>query len=215
MKRFDERRRDRTAVRLQPLRIITLEELAALPEQPSSEERLARAPTGTGAAQPFRVATRQLLEASRLQPRLCNGTDYPPDLPGDTEYKYEEAYGEAKERMIRGERLLVAVVCEDSRVIGFAIAAKAPNNETVVEIIDVDRSSRRSSGLRLSLSVNGTEFTVGVAHILVDLLASHVKGAMKVDATNPPSRYVFKSLGFARQPGEANPCLLWRPPLRD
>lgn len=214
MKSFDGRRRDQLAVTVHPPRIITLAELMTQPREPSSEERLAHAPAGTWSAKSFRDATRRFQEAACLRSRLCSGTDYPPDLTADVEYKYGDVYRDSKERMIAGERLLVAVVLEEPRVIGFAIAAQGPNNETVVEIIDVDRSSRRLSGLRLSLRVNEWAFTVGVAHLLVDLLASHIEGVVKVDATNPPSRYVFKSLGFVSRPGEVNPCLLWRPPIR-
>ena len=97
-------------------------------------------------------------------------------------------------------------------MIGYLITALAANGSAEIEILDVDASSRRSSGLKADLTIEKETFLVGVAHLLVIATLRAFQGELKVDATDPPSRYVFKSLGFVAQPGESNPCLLWKLP---
>lgn len=96
-------------------------------------------------------------------------------------------------------------------MIGDAIAALADNGSAEIEILDVDTSSRRSSGLKVDLTVQNETFSVGIAHLLVLAIVPTFPGRL-ANATHSTSRFVFKSLGFVARPEESNPCLLWKLP---
>jgi len=143
-----------------------------------------------------------ITEADRLQ-----------ELASDTQHKYPYCFNDCRQRLTDGEDLLIAVVIEEPRVIGFGITVRGQKKRAEIEIIDVDKFSRRCSGLQTTIEQQGQEFTIGVAHILVDLISAELRYAIRVNATTSASRYVFKSLGFPREPGNTNLCHLWRPPI--
>jgi hypothetical protein len=178
----------------------------------SSEERLERLPAGNWSPQIFRDKAMELLQAAHLEVQLIADVNQLPYLDQETEYRYDYcSYAACRDRQIAGERFLVSVTIENSRVIGYAIAVLTLEESAEIEIVDVDMSSQRSSGLKVELTIEGEKFSVGVAHLLVDAIACNLHGELRVDATGAPSRYVFKSLGFVPYPGEVNPCQLWRP----
>lgn len=69
-------------------------------------------------------------------------------------------------------------------------------------------SSFRYAGLRKSLRIEGENFQVGVGHLIVDALLESCNRFVRVDATNPASQYIFKSLGFRHDDLIRNPCIL-------
>jgi hypothetical protein len=216
LRSFEERRREKQrrhesdAAKSGSSMCITFAELAALPRRVTSEQRLERLPPESRNVELFRDTLPELQQAANLKTRLVSTPDQLPDLGSDTTHKYGDCYVNCRERLTAGENLLISVIIEGSRVIGFAIAALTGDGSATIEIVDVDRYSGRSSGLETELELQNERFTVGVAHVLIDLIASEIHGALLVDATTPSSRYIFKSLGFVPQPGDTNPCHLRR-----
>jgi hypothetical protein len=122
-------------------------------------------------------------------------------------FKYVDSYEEVPDRVAAGENVVLAIVAEEGRVIGFGIGEQR-DGDSEIEIIDVDQSSRRSNGVQRTLTIGDHEFGVGVGHVIVDLLMTALTKPVDVDATGDDSRYIFKSLGFQHREGESNPCLL-------
>ena len=211
MRGFEERRCETGAAKSGSPRVITFAELAALPPRATSEQRLERLPPESRNVQLFRDKSLELQQVANLKTRLVSSADQLPNLGSDTIYKYGDCYVDCRRRLTAGENLLISVIIEGSRVIGFAIATLTGDGSATIEIVDVDTSSRRSSELEAELELQNERFTVGVAHVLIDLIASELQGALLVDATTASSRYVFKSIGFVPQSGDKNPCHLQRP----
>ncbi len=72
----------------------------------------------------------------------------------------------------------------------------------------LDLYSRRRNALSAAIIVEGEQFQVGVSRVVLARLLTELSGPVATDATNKRSRYVFKSLGFVRQDGCSNPCML-------
>lgn len=208
---FEERRRETGTAKSGSPRCITFADLASLPRRVTSEQRLERLPPESRNVQLFRDKLLELQQVANLETRLVSSADQLPDLGSDTIHKYGDCYVDCRDRLTAGENLLISVIIEGSRVIGFAIAALTGDGSATIEIVDVDRSSGRSSELETELKVQNERFTVGVAHVLIDLIVSEIHGTLLVDATTSSSRYIFKSLGFVPRPGDTNPCHLRRP----
>jgi hypothetical protein len=190
-------------------RAFTVAELFAQEFPLSSEDRLEEISTDTWSPDLFRDAARELLSLGGLKVRLCDQREQMPARTLTTSFKYND-YDNCLDRIAQGERLLVAVVLEGKELIAYGFAIwRQPVPD--IDIIDVDLYSRRSVGLSNRVFINHQEFSVGVGHIVVDALATGIHTTIKVDATTSSSRFIFKSLGFVRQPREKNPCLLWLP----
>ena len=181
-------------------KVLSLAEILRLPDLPSSEDRLVALPQGSWTPAVFRDAARKFCRDAGLTASVYPREQMLPPLGPDVNYKYRSEYYSAPERP-------VAVVMEQERVIGFGIAC-CGDAETNIEIIDVDDFSRRSAGLESKITLGGSQFGVGVGHVVVDSLISTLAPPFLVDATNTYSRYVFKSLGFVHREGKENPCLL-------
>lgn len=179
----------------------------AKPANATSEQRLEALLAGSWSPQLFLNALRDFLPSERFSVSLVGSGGTLPELHPDGSFKYLPSYPEARSRIEAGEEVRVSVVQEEGWVIGFGIADKDDGTWQIGQI-SVDRSSSRSAGLQRTLSVAGEEFTVGVGHVIVETLIAAVPRPIIVDATNSPSRYIFKSLGFTTRPGAANGCLL-------
>jgi hypothetical protein len=137
----------------------------------------------------------------------------PSDIPEchDAWFKYSPRGGGSLRacsgRLASGEELVVVLVWEEGEVIGYGIAA-TKRRWSEVEIIDVDRFSRREAGLAGEVSIGTETFQIGVGHVVVKALSDNCRHPVRVDATHSSSRYVFKSLGFRHDGRSANPCLL-------
>lgn len=197
------------------MKIMTLDEYADLPEGEGvwSEERLENLSPGTWSPHLFSQKSTELQENAKLEIQVVSDTSQLPGLGSGTEFHYDHcSYDDCSDRQQAGEKFLVSLALKKGQVIGYAIAALAADSSAEIEILDVDTSSRRSSGLKIDLTVENETFSVGLAHLLVLAIVRNFTGKLMVNATHPPSRYVFKSLGFVSRPGESNPCLLWKLP---
>jgi hypothetical protein len=76
-----------------------------------------------------------------------------------------------------------------------------------IEIINVEGFSGRSAGVERTVSVGGREFTVGIGHVLIDLLLTELPIPVYADAKVESSFYICRSLGFVPRRAR-NPCLL-------
>ncbi len=192
------------------MKLINPKEFLNTPRRPSSEERLLELPVGSWTPEAFAETTRDFLRETGFSASISERGDALPPLGPDVRYKYSVDYNGVAERIAGGANLLVAVVMEGERVIGYGIAYQH-DTHSEIEIIDVDERSRRFAGLQRNLTIDGAQFGVGVGHVVTDLLAVALKGPILVDATSHASRYICKSLGFVPRPGEQNPCLLHLP----
>jgi len=141
----------------------------------------------------------------------CSAEDIP-DIPRDACFKYtrqceEGSLPDCTQRIRNGEKVTMALVCEEGSLIGYGIAVTR-DAETEIEIIDVDYYSRREADLKKTVQFGGQSFDVGVGHVVVLALMKACPRPFKVDATTPHSRYVFKSLGFLHDDRSGNPCIL-------
>ena len=110
-----------------------------------------------------------------------------PGLGSGEEFRYDYcSYAACSDRQQAGERFLVFLVLKNGRVFGYLITALAANGSAEIEILDVDASSRRSSGLKADLTIEKETFLVGVVHLLVIATLRAFQGELKVDATDPP-----------------------------
>lgn len=156
-------------------------------------------------------AVTAFIRKRKLTVRVTEDPDDLPKLSAVTRFKYsgssEGDLPEIQGRMKTGEDAAVAWVKEDGLVIGYGLAflTKA---YTDITIIDVDLYSRRSHGLAHEFKIKDERFSVGIGHAVVRALLKHCPPPFRTDATNPNSRYIFKSFGFRERPKQGNPCLL-------
>jgi len=165
-----------------------------------------------GAVESIQVTTRRFAINNKLAVRVVSAPDDIPSVPTGLGFKYGGHSGsldDAKCLMEKGQAVLVVFVEENGEVVAYGFSVKEPGQlGTEVKIIDVAREARRSGGLYAEVELEGTIFQVGVAHVLVIELMESTEGPMMTDATNPRSRYVFKSLGFVHDDTTGNPCIL-------
>jgi hypothetical protein len=206
-KPFEERRAERMRTRPGSSRILTLAELLAEPCEPTSEDRLDELSGSVWSPEQFSLAASSFASSTGLTIVTGPPARELPPLSSDVHFKYSGEYEDARKVLIRSRRLRVVSVLEADRVIGYGIAHQRKAGSSI-GIIDVDYSSQRSAGLGAEVACGDTRFSVGVGHVVVATLLPMLKPPVSVDATNPPSRYIFKSLGFVTRSGQANPCLL-------
>jgi hypothetical protein len=128
-------------------------------------------------------------------------------LPQKAIFDYRESFSDAIDRMSSGEPVILAVVKQNSQVIGYGVALNN-KNRTEIEVIDVDIQFRRSNKFCELVVIDGEEFSVGVAHLIVLKFLSSCSYPFQVDSTHSSSRYIFKSLGFKHDDAASNPCIL-------
>ena len=159
------------------------------------------------------LATRLFIDDSDLAVRVVTTPEDILAVPAGSEFKYSgHTWGsldDAKHSMKEGIAVTVVVVEKDGVLVGYGIAEKEMDDEaTEFEFVDVDRWARRSRSFFKEIELEGNPFRIGVAHVLVLTLMDNIKGPMETDATNPASRYAFKSLGFVHDDSRPNPCIL-------
>jgi len=192
------------------MKIYSAAEFAKLDFGEPSEERLEKLPLEFRPPQRFREKADELRREAHIQTQLITEAEKMPQLAPDARHRYGYCFEDARQRLTKGEDLLIGVAVKEPRVIGFAIVARSKDGTSEFEILDVDTFSRRSSGLQTSLELRGENFTVGVAHILVNLILAELDSAIRANVTTLASRYVLKSLGYGRDTSNTNPCHLWR-----
>lgn len=166
-----------------------------------SEDRLEALPDGSWTPAQFHQAAERFRQERGLTVALIRrGDDLPPMR--DRAFKYP-VYGEIPEEWDDGNDVVVAVVLARNRLVGYATAVPGE-----IKIVDVHREFLRSSGVQLPIEVAGQSFAVGIGHVLVSKLIGSLDPPLTVDATTPPSRFIFKSLGFRHRESTGNPCIL-------
>lgn len=207
LKPFHQRREERLAVVANP-EPMTLAELLAKDFPPSSENRLESLPADSWSPSTFRERTIALRHTAGLVVDVGIGAQAPQDLTPDVMFKYaDDTIGVP--RHAEGAEPIIVTVTEGNRIIAYGYGFRQVDSPNSISVIDVDLSSRRSSGLQLQVAVGGQDFGVGVGHVLADALITALPVPIEVDATNATSRYIFKSFGFRQKPSSKNPCLLW------
>lgn len=193
------------------MRTLTLDEYADLAEHESSEERLEKLSPEHRSPRLFSQRATELQSSAHLEVRVESDARQLPVLGLGREFHYDYcSYAHCLARQQAGESLLVSLAFKEGQVVGYAIAALQADGSREIEILDVAKSYRRASGLKLDLIVQDETFSVGVAHVVVVELLRTFHGELTVVARESPSRYVFKSLGFAELPGDS--CRLHKLP---
>lgn len=184
----------------------------AFEEYEHSSERRFDALDSREAVESITRATNLFWEARGFEVKATFSAEDIPDMPPDACFKYTRQYGEGSlyacsQRIRNGEKIKMALVCEEGLLIGYRIAViKDPESE--IEIIDVDYYSRREANLKETVLCDGQNFDVGVGHVVTLALMQACPRPIIVDATTTHSRYVFKSLGFVQDAKSGNPCIL-------
>jgi len=181
-------------------------------DEPTSEDRIDLLNNVNSLISRVFMAAQDLITHKNLEIKIAKRVDEIPYISNETEFKYsytgdDGCLVECKQRIVEGEDICVALVCEDSLIIGYGIAV-TKNKKCKVEIVDVDRYSRRESGLFEIFQFSGQNFQVGVGHVLVKALMDNCQRPIYANATNSSSRYIFKSLGFIHNDRNDNPCIL-------
>jgi hypothetical protein len=176
----------------------------------TSEQRLLRLPGDSWSPSDFVLQIAQLHEQLKL---TVSSLTHPASLPAlspDTWFKYSGfdggSYEAAGEQMAAADtQVRVAVVTREGRIVAYGIA-RTDLDASEIEIIDVDRDSRRSAGIHKVFEIDGEQFSVGLGHVIAYALIDALPRPIRVDATT--SQYIFQSLGFRHRPGAASPCEL-------
>lgn len=181
--------------------------------QNCSENRFTRLVDREGAVRAVLEGTKQFASRNDFQVSVVQVPGDIPILPSNVEFKYSWRTGgsldDARCWMNEGTDTLVVVVEEAGVVVGYGTAKReAGEGRMKIEIVDVDRYSRRSAGLAEEIALEDSRFQVGVAHLVVLTLLENLDGPLWTDATNAESRYAFKSLGFIHDDSTTNPCIL-------
>lgn len=211
IKPFDERRQQKLNADTQECtNVSTLYDLLRTQFPPTSAERLACIPKENWSADSFRRATNHLCEIVPFKRSLFRSAYRLPKLSAEVDLN-RQCYMECRERLLAGENLLIAVVRESRRIIGFGIAQQGKKRATI-EIFEVDNFSRRCDGVETYLNLCGEEFSVGLGHVIVASLANAIRTGIEAQPANDSSRYILMSLGFVHLPEDPNDWYLWRPP---
>ncbi len=194
LEELKEQRRKATAAGLpRAWKVVDLMKQKFPPAKPSSKDRLLEVSSGNWSPQAFRDAANQL-DDENISCSIYESGQRPPRLEESlTNSKYGPEYEAAVART--SNRTKIAVVTEASQVIGFGIASHGPS-ESVFEFLQVEKFSLRRCGLRLEIAIEGGTFSVGIGHLIVARLADVVMKPIRVNAENPESEYIFRSLGF-------------------
>ena len=190
-------------------RAISLSEmLAQAKDAPlSSVKRLNALSLESWDAGAFTTATRVFLASSGFAVRVYKKGDSLPRLSAGARSKYFDLYSDCVTDITHQDDLVVAVVSEGERVLGFANIENDDEGTAELKLLSVDEFSTRISGVASEISIDGQPFSIGIGHVLVDALVSAMPGTIQTDATTPSSQYIFTSLGFERSDAR-NPCLL-------
>jgi hypothetical protein len=100
---------------------------------------------------------------------LYVGRERPPALQANSEFKYSLEYSKAAKRAAARKGVIISVVTEDPRVLGFGISVQQ-KCRSKIEIVNVGDFSGRRAGLERIVAIGSMTFTVEVGHALVDLL---------------------------------------------
>jgi hypothetical protein len=156
--------------------------------------------------------TEELLRAFGFDARLFRPGEQAPTLAADQwrTFKYGDYYTESADELRRGNDLRIVALLSGTRVVGFGVAEIEPDLDGAweIKIISVDEGARRKQVIETTPTIADQQFTVGVAHVIVNQLLLALSRPVFADATSAGSRYAFKAFGFEPRAGTMNPCLI-------
>lgn len=173
----------------------------------SSEARFLKVLDPKEAAKVFAKEALALEKDFGLETIIATDKNAVPVFDDDIRFEYIIAVEDFKSRLDDGGEAVAVFISEESKVIAFGTASKN-DQETEIEVIEVEINSSRRAGLSKEIEIENLQFTIGVAHLVLLKLLEYCRSSIWSDATNESSRYVFKSLGFVPDEGNANPCIL-------
>lgn len=131
-----------------------------------------------------------------------------PDLDPHSGFRYADQYQPFAEALRNNEKVTVATVLQDGKVIAYGFGEVPTKHGVEIMTIDVSVESRRSAGVKSTVTINGEPFEIGIGHVLVlGLIEAIETETIHTNATTAAARYIFKSLGFVPT-DEDNSCLL-------
>lgn len=130
------------------------------------------------------------------------------DLVHHSGFRYADQYQPFAEALQNGEKVTIATVLQNGRVIAYGFAEVPTKHGVEIMTIDVSEESRRSDGVKSTVTIHGEPFEIGIGHVLVLGLIEAIEAeTIHTNATTAAARYIFKSLGFMAT-DEDNSCLL-------
>ena len=179
-------------------------------ESTSSELRFDSLPDRECAVEAIVVATRKFAQSSGVVVCVPGKGDSIPDLTRCERFRYADQYGPFADALRQGEEVTIATVLKAGEVVAFGFAEVPSEDGVEIMTIDVAIESRRSSGEKATIEINGESFEIGIGHVLVlALIESLGADAVTTNATTSSARYLFTSLGLIST-DEENSCLLRR-----
>lgn len=134
--------------------------------------------------------------------------DETPDLCPKAGFRYADQFQPFVDALSGGEKVTMVTVLRDEEVIAFGFGEVPTKAGVEIMTIDVAVESRRSSGVKSTVPIDGNSLEAGIGHVLVlGLIDAIDAGTVHTNATTGPARYIFKSLGFVSTDDE-NSCLL-------
>ncbi len=141
-------------------------------------------------------AVSEFAKNENLVVRVVTKSEQVPSIPTDYIFNSDTDLQCCPSRMQSGENVIIAAVFEERQMVGYAIANKLEDC-TEIESLDVDLYSRRSTGcFGLRFSAERKMFEVGVGHVAINAIVEACQGALRANAVNAASQYIFESLGF-------------------
>jgi hypothetical protein len=176
--------------------------------KPSSEFRFDELTNKQQAISEFISQTKKFIVQNSLEFEDVKRDVFRIKLPSGSIFKYDDQLPSFLRAIEKGESSTVVVVQRNGDIVAFGMAEAAQSCSVKIETIDVEFKSRRSSGVKSSIDIEGQIFDIGISHVLVLKLVEALQPTrIHTDAANHKSRYVFKSLGF-RSYSDENSCLL-------
>ena len=169
------------------------------PQISSADRRLKDLPSGAWTPALFHQATEEFLQDTGFDVQILRKGDAVPRRMPETRFRYDLDLADEI-----ADGALVAAVLEEGCYIGYG-TAKQPPSPHEISVIDVDHYSRRSPDFQHKLTIAGSEFSVGVGHIILAGLIAVLDRPILADATHGASRYVCRSLGFVPDPTSEKP----------
>ena len=153
-------------------------------------------------------ATEELAKPCGVSVQIPSASDDIPELAHTAGFRYADQYEPFVEALRNGENVTIATVLQDGKVIAYGFAEVPTKRGVEIMTVEVTVESRRSAGVKSTITIDGEPFEIGIGHVLVlGLMRAIEAETLHTNATTATARYVFKSLGFVST-DEDNSCLL-------
>jgi hypothetical protein len=180
---------------------------ATLSTTPSNELRFDSVPGYQRAVTAMLRATTDFASASGVLVNILSASGDTPSLNEDAGFRYADQYQPFVEALRNGEKVTIVTVLQAGEVIAIGFGEVPSKDGVEIMTIDVAAGSRRSAGMKSTITIEGETFEIGIGHVLVLGLIESDAEIVHTNATTAAARYIFKSLGFVST-DEDNSCLL-------